>query len=138
MSEDLKRVKENLDKNFRIVFDKLDAMNTQITTHKVLIETCGNDSDALKDTVHGNGKAGLVIEVDRIKTTLKNTGIMRRSMWTNAGIIFSCVGVATAIIFSVMTYNSSSKDRFYKKDGSRLEKRISYLESLKEEMNDTN
>jgi len=138
MSEELRRVEENLEKNFRIVFDKLDAMNTQITTHKVLIETCGNDSDALKDTVHGNGKAGLVIEVDRIKTTLKNTGIMKRSMWTNAGIIFSCVGVTAAIFFSIMAANSASKDRFYKKDGSRLEKRISYLESLKEEMNDTN
>ncbi|MBT6051243.1 MAG: hypothetical protein HOG49_30965 [Candidatus Scalindua sp.] len=138
MSNDLDRVYNKIEKEFGKIHNKLDGMSTEITTHKVLIENCGDDKDALQEVVHGNGKAGLVIEVDRIKTTLKNTGMMKRSLWANVGIIFTCVGVTAAIVFSMMAASSSGKNRFYKRDGTKLEKRISRLELLKEEMNGTN
>ena len=108
MSEDLKRVEDKIDNNFRGVYKKLDDMNREITTHKVKIENCEDGKSSLEEEIYGNGRAGLKLEVDRIKNALKTTGIIKRSMWTNIGIIFTCVGVAAGVTFSYLTYTKNN------------------------------
>jgi hypothetical protein len=128
MSSELMRIEKKIDTKFDDLNKILLMFQQQVTTHRVQIENCENDKDDLKETLYGNGNDGLVLTVDRIKTTLKTTGLLKKSMWTNIGVIFICVGVITSVIFSVMASNGFKKDHF-KKDNKQLEKRIIQLEN---------
>lgn len=109
--EQLIRIEKKIDIKFDALNKTLMGFQKQISTHKVLIDTCEDDKDVLKESLYGNGKDGLVLKVDRIETSLRTTGIMKRSIWTNVISVFICVGVVATIIISLSSNKSDTGNK---------------------------
>jgi hypothetical protein len=71
-------------------------MHAEQAIQQTQIKNIEKDVAAIKDSVVGNGKPGLVVRVDRIEQRDKMRG---RLVWTLAGVLFATTANVIASIF---------------------------------------
>lgn len=103
MSEELIRIEKKIDDKFESFQKFLTRLSNEQTAQRVEIDNCKDEKAEIKEALHGNGKDGLVLKVDRLETKMKITKMLKTGFWNNTLVVFLCIGVVASTILGVIS-----------------------------------
>ena len=100
---DIERIEKKIDSKFESFQNFLTELSNEQTAQRVEIDNCKDEKTEIKETLHGNGNAGLVLKVDRLETKMKITKMLKTGFWNNTLVVFLCIGVVASTILGVIS-----------------------------------
>lgn len=79
------------------ISEKLDKVLENQAKHEVRLDNFAKDQKEHHDTLYGNGKAGVVLDVDRIKVFNK------AQCWVGCVLVLAVLGLLVRLAYSHMT-----------------------------------
>lgn len=79
------------------ISEKLDKVLENQAKHEVRLDNFAKDQGELKTTIYGNGKAGVVLDVDRLKVFNK------AQCWIGGAVILAVITIAGKLVYAHMS-----------------------------------